>query len=327
MYHQKPDGTFEDITEKSGLKGIGIGMGVAVGDYDNDGYEDVFVTAYGGNRLYHNKGNCTFTDVTEKAGVGGSGWSTSATWVDLDNDGLLDLVVDRYVIWDWEDIWCGEHRAKATAATATRTFSGPSACWCITTTATVISPRCRINSVSMCRPKPSVLPLRTTTATGASIFLSPTTPCPNFSSTRSPTEPLRKSAWCHGAAVSAEGQTYAGMGVDFADYDNDGWPDIVVTNLATQRYALYQNNRDGTFNYASNSSGIGSMSQLHSGWSLRFLDYDNDGWKDLLIAQGHDLDTIERISPQLHYKEPHVARPKYRPQVRGRFLHLRRHFP
>jgi hypothetical protein len=107
-----------------------------------------------------------------------------------------------------------------------------------------------------------------------------------------------------GAAVSAEGQTYAGMGVDFADYDNVGWPGIVVTNLATQRYALYQNNRDGTFNYASNSSGLGSMSQLHSGWSLRFLDYDNDGWKDLLIAQGHDLDTIERISPQLHYKEP-----------------------
>src|SRR5277367_5561235 len=110
LYHQKADGTFEDITEKSGLKGVGYGMGVAVADYDNDGYEDIFVTAYGGNRLYHNNGNCTFTDVTGKAGVGGSGWSTSATWVDLDNDGLLDLVVDRYVIWDWDDKWCGEHR-------------------------------------------------------------------------------------------------------------------------------------------------------------------------------------------------------------------------
>jgi len=95
MYHQKSDGTFEDITEKSGLKGVGYGMGVAVADYDNDGYEDVFVTGYGGNRLYHNNGDCTFTDVTEKAGVGGSGWSTSAAWVDLDNDGLLDLVVAR----------------------------------------------------------------------------------------------------------------------------------------------------------------------------------------------------------------------------------------
>ena len=109
------------------------------------------------------------------------------------------------------------------------------------------------------------------------------------------------------------------MGVDFADYDNVGWPGIVVTNLATQRYALYQNNRDGTFNYASNSSGMGSMSQLHSGWSLRFLDYDNDGWKDLLIAQGHDLDTIETDFSPASLPRAHVAGPKYRPRVRGCF--------
>ena len=105
-------------------------------------------------------------------------------------------------------------------------------------------------------------------------------------------------------AVNADGQTYAGMGVDFADYNNDGWPDLVVTDLANQRYALYQNAGDGTFSYASSSSGLGSMSMLHSGWSLRFIDYDNDGWKDLLIAQGHDLDTIEKSFPLLHYKEP-----------------------
>jgi hypothetical protein len=110
LYHQKKDGTFEDVTEKAGLKGVGYGMGVAVGDFDNDGYEDLYVTAYGGNRLYHNNGNGTFTDVTEKSGTGGSGWSTSAAWVDLDNDGLLDLVVLRYVQWDFDDVWCGEHR-------------------------------------------------------------------------------------------------------------------------------------------------------------------------------------------------------------------------
>jgi len=91
LYHQKSDGKFEDVTEKAGLAGIGYGMGVAVGDYDNDGYEDLYVTAYGGNRLYHNNGDGTFTDVTAEAGVGGSGWSTSAAWVDLDNDGRLDL--------------------------------------------------------------------------------------------------------------------------------------------------------------------------------------------------------------------------------------------
>ena len=105
-------------------------------------------------------------------------------------------------------------------------------------------------------------------------------------------------------AVNSEGKTYAGMGVDFADYNNDGWPDLVVTDLANQRYALYRNLGDGTFDYASFSSGLGSMTMLHSGWSLRFMDYDNDGWKDLLIAQGHDLDTIEKSFPQLHYREP-----------------------
>src|SRR5271154_2581891 len=115
LYHQKKDGAFEDVTEKAGLEGVGYGMGVAVGDYDNDGYEDLYVTAYGGNRLYHNNGDGTFTDVTESSGTGGSTtpgqlWSPSAVWVDLDNDGFLDFVVLRYVKWDWDALWCGEHR-------------------------------------------------------------------------------------------------------------------------------------------------------------------------------------------------------------------------
>jgi enediyne biosynthesis protein E4 len=111
LFHQRPDGTFDDVTEKAGLQGAGYGMGVAVGDYDNDGYEDLYVTSFGGNKLYHNNKDGTFTDVTAEAGVGGSGWSTSAAWVDLDNDGLLDLVVLRYLDWDFDDIWCGEHKA------------------------------------------------------------------------------------------------------------------------------------------------------------------------------------------------------------------------
>src|SRR2546425_11524986 len=110
LYHQRQDGTFEDVTEKAGLQGVGYGMGVAVGDYDNDGYEDLYVTAYGGNKLYHNNGDGTFTDVTEKAGVGGGGWSTSAAWIDLEGDGLLDLIVLRYLQWDFDDVWCGEHK-------------------------------------------------------------------------------------------------------------------------------------------------------------------------------------------------------------------------
>src|SRR5467141_2014440 len=110
LYHQKADGKFEDVTEKAGLQGVGYGMGVAVGDYDNDEFEDLYVTAYGGNTLYHNNGDGTFTDVTQRAGVAGGGWSTSSAWVDLDGDGFLDLVVLRYLDWDFDDVWCGEHQ-------------------------------------------------------------------------------------------------------------------------------------------------------------------------------------------------------------------------
>jgi hypothetical protein len=105
-------------------------------------------------------------------------------------------------------------------------------------------------------------------------------------------------------AVDEDGHTYAGMGVDFDDFNNDGLPDLVVADLANQMYAVYQNAGDGTFNYTTKSSGMGRITMLHSGWGLRLLDYDNDGWKDLLIAQGHDMDTIEKTNPQLHYREP-----------------------
>lgn len=197
MYRQKPDGTFEDITEKSGLKGVGYDMGVAVADYDNDGYEDVFVAGYGGNRLYHNNGDCTFTDVTEKAGVAGSGWSTSAAWVDLDNDGLLNLVVLRYVKWDWDDVWCGEH-AKAIANTVIPTCSRLSPCSFTTMTATVISPRSRTSWGSTNRPRPWASPSPTTIATGASISTSQMTPCPSSFFIRNRMGPSKKQDWNRG---------------------------------------------------------------------------------------------------------------------------------
>src|ERR1035438_1117614 len=238
LYHQKPDGTFEDVTEKAGLQGVGYGMGVAVGDYDNDGYEDLYVTGYGGNRLYHNNGNGTFTDVTERAGVGGSGWSTSAAWVDLDGDGLLDLIVLATYDQDGHlDIF--------------------------------------IANDSM----------------------------PEFLYHNKGDGTFEEVALTSGVAVDGEGHTYAGMGVDFADYNNDGLPDLVVTDLASQMYALYRNNGDRTFTYDSYPSGIGRMTMTHSGWGVRFMDYDNDGWKDLLINQGHDLDTIQLTFPNLRYRE------------------------
>ena len=303
LYRQKPDGTFEDITVKAGLQGIGYGMGVAVADYDNDGYEDLYVTGYGGNRLYHNNGDCTFTDVTEKAGVGGSGWSTSATWVDLDNDGLLDLVVDRYVDWDWEDQWCGEHREGY------RSYCHPDVFKPITMLVYHNDGNGKFtesaHKFGLDKPAKALgIAIGDYDQDGRIDLLVANDSSPEFLFHQKKDGTFEEVGLESEVAVNSEGQTYAGMGVDFADYNNDGWPDIAITDLANQRYALYTNAGDSTFNYATLTSGLGSMTMLHSGWSLRFLDYDNDGWKDILIAQGHDLDTIETISPQLHYKEP-----------------------
>ena len=303
MFHQKPDGTFEDITEKAGLQGVGYGMGVAVGDYDNDGNEDLYVTGYGGNRLYHNNGNCTFTDVTDKAGVGGSGWSSSATWVDLDNDGLLDLVVDRYVTWDWEDVWCGEHREGY------RAYCHPDVFQPIKMLVYHNDGNGHFTEVAhklgLDKPAKALgIAIGDYDQDGRIDLFVANDSMPEFLFHQKKDGTFEEVGLESGVAVNDGGQTYAGMGVDFADYNNDGWPDVVITDLANQRYALYENAGDGTFNYASSTSGLGEITLLHSGWSLRFIDYDNDGWKDLLIAQGHDLDTIEKSYPLLHYREP-----------------------
>ena len=303
LYHQRADGAFEDVTEKSGLRGIGYGMGVAVADYDNDGNEDLFVTGYGGNRLYHNNGHCTFTDVTETSGVAGSGWSTSATWVDLDNDGLLDLVVDRYVQWDWDDVYCGEHREGF------RGFCHPDVFPAIPMLVYHNEGNGHFTEVAhklgLDKPAKALgIAIADYDRDGRIDLYVANDSMPEFLFHEKADGAFEEVGLVSETAVSAEGQTYAGMGVDFADYDNDGWPDLVVTTLANQRYASYRNTQDGSFDYASFSNSLGAISLLHSGWGIRFFDYDNDGLKDMLIAQGHDLDTVEIISPQLHYREP-----------------------
>ncbi len=315
LYHQEPDGNFKDITEQSGLKGDLYDMGVAVGDYDNDGYEDIYVTGYGGNHLYHNNGNCTFTDVTQQAGVGGSGWSSSAAWVDLDNDGLLDLVVARYVTWDWNDVWCGEHRPGY------RGYCHPDVFPPISMLVYHNDGNGHFTEVShklgLDKPAKALgLAIADYDQDSRIDLFVANDSMQEFLFHQKKDGTFEEVGLEAGVAVNDEGQTYAGMGVDFADYNNDGWPDLVITDLANQRYALYENAGDGTFNYATSSSGLGGISLLHSGWSARFVDYDNDGWKDLLIAQGHDLDTIQLMFPQLRYREPMMLLRN----VNGRFV-------
>ena len=308
LYHQKKDGTFEDVTERAGLAGVGYGMGVAVGDYDNDGFEDLYVTAYGGNRLYHNNGNGTFTDVTEKSGAGGDtragqSWSTSAAWVDLDNDGRLDLVVLRYAQWDFDDVFCGESRPGYRA-------------YCHPDIFPAIAPLVYHNDggghftevaqkLGLATPGKGLgIAIADFDRDGATDIAVANDSMPEFLYRNKGNGTFEETGLSSEIAVDSDGRTYAGMGIDFQDFDNDGLPDIVITNLANQKYALYRNNGDGSFTYDSFLSGIAKMTLLHSGWGIRFLDYDNDGLKDLLITQGHDLDTVELNYPQLHYKEP-----------------------
>jgi enediyne biosynthesis protein E4 len=303
LYHQKADGTFEDVTEKAGLQGEGYGMGVAVGDYDNDGFEDLYVTAYGGNKLYHNNGNGTFTDVTEKAGVAGGGWSSSAAWVDLDGDGYLDLVVLRYMEWDFDDFWCGEHKEGYRAYCHPDHFKPTSPLVYHNNkdgTFTEVAEK-----VGLAKPGKGLgLAIADYDRDGHIDLFVANDSMVEFLYHNKGDGTFEDNGLVSEVAVDIDGRTYAGMGVDFADYNNDGWPDLVVTDLANQRYALYQNGGDGSFNYVSLAAGLGQITLTHSGWGVRFLDYDNDGWKDLLIAQGHDLDTIELNFPNLHYREP-----------------------
>jgi len=303
LYHQKADGKFEDVTEKAGLQGVGYGMGVAVGDYDNDEFEDLYVTAYGGNTLYHNNGDGTFTDVTQRAGVAGGGWSTSAAWVDLDNDGLLDLVVLRYLQWDFDDIWCGERKGGF------RSYCHPDQFEAVAPLVYHNDGNGHFTEVSQkigfSKPGKALgVAIADYNRDGHIDVFVANDSIPEFLFQNKGDGTFEEVALFSEAALDADGRTFAGMGVDFADYTNDGLPDLVVTTLAYQMYALFENNGDGTFGYVSHRSGLGGMTLLHSGWGVRFLDYDNDGWKDLLIAQGHVLDTVELTYPQLRYREP-----------------------
>jgi enediyne biosynthesis protein E4 len=302
LYHQKVDGTFEDVTETARLTGTGYSTGVAVADYDNDGHEDIFVAGFGRNSLYHNNGDGTFTDVTDKAGVAGGGWSTSAAWVDYDRDGRLDLVVARYMEWTFNDIYCGEHREGYRSYCHPDTFKpiapllyhndGKGKFTLVSQKAALEKPGKGLG-VAVCDFDRDGWP---------DIMIA-NDAMPEFLFHNKGDGTFEEIGLVSGMSVDSSGAAFSGMGIDCSDYNNDGWPDVVITDLANQRYALFSNQRDGTFDYATSSSELGVISQFHSGWGVRFLDYDNDGWKDLFIVQSHVMDTIEASEPHLRYRE------------------------
>jgi hypothetical protein len=305
LYHQKADGAFEDVTDKSGLAGEGYGMGVAVGDYDNDGHEDLYVTAFSSNRLYHGNGNCRFTDVTETAGVGGAGWSSSAAFVDLDNDGRLDLIVARYLDWSFDNNpYCGEHQPGHRAYCSPDTFKGVPLLLYHNDGEGRFTETSQKAGLGGLDGKALGLAIADVDHDGSTDVVVANDSVREFLLHNQGNGRFEDVALEAGTAVDEQGHVYAGMGVDFADYDNDGKPDIIITNLSEQKYALYHHAGNRTFTYETGSSGLGIISRPYAGWGVRFMDYDNDGWKDLFVAQGHVLDTIQLTFPHLRYLQP-----------------------
>ncbi len=286
------------------MQGHSYGMGVATGDYDNDGYTDLYVTNLGGGILYHNNGDGTFTDVTRRAGVTASGWPVGACFVDYDHaTSKLDL--QSPLDWDFgNNPVCGENQ-PAMEATAARIGFRPST--------SPVSQR-RQHRPRGCFPRNQVSMRSQGKGLGVAVndydrdgwpdivVANDSFPQKLFRNNRDGT--FTEVALQLGLAYDDDGKTFAGMGVDFADYDNDGWPDIFVNALASQRYALFRNQQGKSFDYVSGPSGVAGISKMHSGWGARFFDYDNDGWKDLFVAQGHVMDNIELTQPSMRYKEP-----------------------
>jgi len=305
LYRQNRDGSFTDVTEHAGLANAGdgnYGMGVAVGDYDNDGFPDLYVTSYGKNILYHNNGDGTFTDVTAKAGVAGGGWSVSAGFLDYDNDGKLDLFVTRYMEWDTQHSKdCGGNfHTYCPPGEFPRTTNilyhnrGDGTFEDVSQRSGIAAKKGHGLGVAFADYDGDGFTDIYVANDGMQQYLFHNNGNGTF------TEVGMES----GAALNADGGPLSGMGVVFQDYDNDGLPDVIVTTLPRQTYAVFHNDGHGSFSDRGLQTGITMLSGVTAGWGVGLEDFDNDGQKDLFVAQGHVLDNVEKIDPSLHYLEP-----------------------
>jgi hypothetical protein len=304
LYRNNHDGTFTDVTEKAGLQGRLYGMGVAVGDYDNDGNCDLLITNLGGNTLYHNNGDGTFTDVTAKAGVSGDGWCTGACFFDYDRDGYLDLVVARYLEWSFAaNVYCGLHRPGYRDYCHPDQFKSVSHLVYRNNGDGTFTNVSKTSGIGASLGKGLGIAINDFDGNGwPDLFIANDSyPEQLFRNNRDGT--FTNVAIAAGAAYNQNGSVFAGMGADFADYNNDGWPDLFVNALANQKYVLLRNDK-GIFEDVTDQSGVGAITLQHSGWGAKFIDYDNDGRLDLFVAQGHVMDNIELTDPGLHYREP-----------------------
>ncbi len=305
LYHNNRDGTFTDVTRQAGLATEMFGMGVAVGDFDNDGFDDLLVTTYGQNHLFHNNGNGTFTDVTKKAGLWGPHeLSASAAWVDYDRDGHLDLLVANYVQWAPEkDLYCsmdGKTKSYCTPefyrGTSVRLWHnrGDGTFEDVTTKAGLYSDSSKSLGIAILDVNQDGWP----------DFAISNDTQPNKLYINNKNGTFTERAILAGVAYSEDGVARAGMGVDAVDYDHSGFPSLVFTNFSNQMISLYHNERNGLFVDVAMRSDVGRSSLLTLGFGCFFFDYDLDGWEDMFVADGHLDPVIEHIQQQVRYAEP-----------------------
>ena len=307
LYRNNRDGTFTDVTEKAGVPGNAYGMGVAVGDYNSDGFPDLYVTQYPRSILYRNNGDGTFTDATDKAGVAAPGWSSSAVWFDYDNDGRLDLFVGRFGDFSKANaISCGNPDTGTHYYCSPKVVK-PKASWLFHNsgdgTFTDVSRESGI----------AALPGRAWGVVAADIdndgwmdLFVANDGLENFLLANRGRGKFEEIGLIAGVAYNSFGTARSGMGVDAADYDSDGNTDLFVANIDHEEYALYRNLGKESFDDVALQTGVARTTRPLSGWGLKFFDFDNDGTLDLIFANGHPDTMVKVHTPSVDYRMPMV---------------------
>jgi hypothetical protein len=319
LYHNNGDGTFTDVTDKAGVPGTGYGLGCVWGDYDNDGFPDLFVTQYGRNVLYHNNGNGTFTDVTDKAGVAGmesGSFHSGATFFDYDRDGKLDLYVGSYVALDPDGPrYCNIGSVRSScppsaykgSADALYHNNGDGTFTNVTRSANILQPHGKNLSVGAADYDNDSWPDLFVANDGLAAYL--------YHNDRGKT--FQEIAAPSGMAFSASGSLMAAMCISLGDYDNDGWLDLYVSDFQGSSDHLWHNDGKGNFDEVSDEAGITGATHNVLSFGGGFIDYDNDGWLDLFIANGHVYPEIEQASPGTRYKQVNSV---FHNQGHGKFV-------